>query len=299
MKIWSLMLGVLLTLPCWLNSQTADSLFIKSLLLSDHTEETSVAFDPTGEHLYFSRQGAIFNFGKDNNHDIWQSTRENNQQGWSAPVNVGPLLNTAASEKMVSINGTADRLYFSRTQGKREVLFVAQKEGRRWGVGYPVTIPGLDSFPLIKSYFVSADEQVLLYCAAKKSQQRTDIYYCLKNPTQQWTSPTRLRLPISPEGDEITVFLAADNRRLFFASNGQSNGEHYDLFYSQRIGSSWQKWSPISPLSPAINTLANEYGFAMPLSGGIIAYISDVRSGQAKVIYGRLPPDFLPKLKNE
>ncbi|HKK76350.1 MAG TPA: hypothetical protein VJ953_14825 [Saprospiraceae bacterium] len=293
MKICNIILGLFILLPFWLQSQAeGDSLFVKSLLLSDRTEETNAAFSPEGTYLYFSRKGAIFNFGKNNNHDIWRAKREEDLS-WTAPVNAGPLLNTAQSERVVSINGSADRLYFSRRQGNKEVLFASHKVGRRWGGAVPVSVPGLDSFALIKAYFVSADEQILLYCAAKKDQGKANIYYALKNANQQWTTASRLRLPIPREGDELSVFLAADNRRLFFASNGPSGGAHYDLFYTERIGSSWQKWSAVKPLGPGINTPANEYGFTMPHSGEIIAYISDVRSGQAKIIYGQLPPGFL------
>jgi hypothetical protein len=300
MKKYKWIIGLLLITPLCLFSQTEeDSVFVKSLLLSDRTEESSVAFCPDGTYMYFSRKGAIFNFGKDNHHDIWQAKRSSNGQSWSAPVNSGPLLNTAASEKIVSINASADRLYFSRLIDEREILFVADKEGRRWGSGVPVRIPGLDSFLLIKSYFVSADEQVLLCCAATDPQEEADIYYCLKNADKAWTTPTLLRLPFQEQGDEITAFMAAGNRQLFFASNGPNQGEHYDLYYSERMGPSWQNWSSIRSLGPAINTPANEYGLAMPVSGDIIAYISDARSGQAKVIYGSLPADFLSESNKE
>lgn len=300
MKRYKWIISLLFITPLCLFSQAeGDSVFVKSLLLSDRTEETSLAFCPDGTYMYFSRKGAIFNFGKDNHHDIWRAKRSNDGLSWSAPVNSGPLLNTAASEKIVSINAGADRLYFSRIIDEREVLFAATMEGRRWGEGKLETIPGLDSFPRIKSYFVSADEQVLLCCASTKPGKQADIYYCLKTTDEEWTAPTLLRLPFQEQGDEMTVFLTADNRRLFFASNGPNQGEHYDLYYSERIGHSWQNWSAIQALGPDINTPANEYGLAMPLSGNIIAYISDARSGQAKVIYGRLPADFLPESNNE
>jgi hypothetical protein len=276
-----------------------DSMFVKSLLLSDRTEETSAAFCPDGTYLYFSRKGAIFNFGKDNHLDIWRAKRSQDGESWSPPVNSGPLLNTAASEKIVSINANADRLYFSRLIDEREILFAADKDSRRWSNGVPVMIPGIDSFSQVKSYFVSADEQVLLCCAISSGQEQADIYYCLKNADEEWTAPTLLRLPFKAQGDEMTAFLTADNRRLFFASNGPNQGEHYDLYYCERIGPSWQNWSAVQALGSAINTLANEYGLTISLSGDLIAYISDARSGQAKVIYGRRPANFLPESNNE
>jgi len=287
----------LLFIACGLSGQVAgDSSLVKALLLSDHTEETSVAFHPDGESLYFSRKGAIFNFGKNNQPDIWEVRSDST--GWSAPVNAGPRLNTEASEQMVSINASADRLYFSRPLTDRVALFVANKEGRRWGAGALVPLPGLDSFPVLKSYFVSADEQILLCCASADPQQPADIYYFLKQADGAWAAPIRIPLSLDSRGDEITAFLTADKRNLIFASNAPSNGQHYDLLLCKRLDDSWQKWSMVQALNSTINTSANEYGLALSPSGEQLAYISDVRAGQAKIIYARTPASITDQLQH-
>lgn len=293
-----ILFGLFLCIKLVLSGQSEDSVFVKSLLLNDRTIETSVAFLPDGEYLYFSRRGAIFNFGKENNSDIWLAKSSLEGLSWSAPVNAGPQINTAATELVVCTNTDASRLYFTRTITNKKILFSIEKDGRRWGLAEEAIIPGIDSFTQVKSYFVSLDEQILLLCAVPKGAVKANIYYCLRDAGNQWTAPTLLPLPNWQAGDERTVFLGADNRSLFFASNGPNKDGNYDLFYSKRIGPSWQNWSEVSSMGDEINTPSNEYGLTMPVSGKIIAYISDARGGKPKVLYAVTPSGLLPDENN-
>lgn len=46
--------------------------------------------------------------------DVWTSTRPTTADSWSAPVNLGPAVNTAAAESRPSISGDRERLHFGR-----------------------------------------------------------------------------------------------------------------------------------------------------------------------------------------
>ena len=49
--------------------------------------------------------------------DIWTSTRGSADEPWSAPVNLGPAVNTAAAESRPSLSWDAQTLYFGRAPG--------------------------------------------------------------------------------------------------------------------------------------------------------------------------------------
>jgi hypothetical protein len=49
--------------------------------------------------------------------DIWVATRDRLCDPWSAPVNLGDAINTAASESRPSLSGDAETLLFGRTPG--------------------------------------------------------------------------------------------------------------------------------------------------------------------------------------
>ena len=46
--------------------------------------------------------------------DIYRTTRASTADAWSAPVNLGPNVNTAAAETRPSLSGDGHRLHFGR-----------------------------------------------------------------------------------------------------------------------------------------------------------------------------------------
>ena len=66
-----------------------------------------------GRELVFSSNRA----GGLGGQDIWVSTRGSTQAPWSAPVNLGPDVNTAAAETRPSLSWRADQLLFGRSPG--------------------------------------------------------------------------------------------------------------------------------------------------------------------------------------
>lgn len=267
----------------------------KVLFRSDPIIEPSVVFGPTGALLYFSRKGATFNFGKANNTDIWMAYAKNEDLQWNDPINLGPQVNSGADEQVVSINIAADRLYLTKLVHQQMQLFSIEKQGRRWTNKKRVFIPGLEVFHQVKSIFVSSDEQTLLLCAVQDSlNQQADIYYAIKGVFDQWSVPTLLPLPMNKSGDEYSVFLAADNQSLYFASNGLDGLGGYDLFYCKKENNSWDSWSKPQNMGADINTKANEYGLSMPLSGKKMAYISHIMGNKAKIFQLITPDIFQP-----
>lgn len=267
----------------------------KSLFRSDPITEPSAVFSPQGNILYFSRKGATFNFGQANNSDIWMAYAEQEPLQWKDPINLGPQINSAVDEQVVSINLEGNRLYFTKSIEQQTILYLIEKQGRRWGKERTVPIPGLENFTLIKSYMVSMDEQTLFLCASKDSiSTNADIYYARKGLFGQWSYPTLLPIPIDKQGDECSVFLAADNKSLFFASDGLEGLGGYDLYYCKREHADWTSWSEPQNMGPSVNSKANEYGLSMPLSGKQMSFISDIIRKKAKVFQLQTPYLFQP-----
>jgi hypothetical protein len=65
--------------------------------------------------------------------DIWVSTRDSARDPWSAPVNLGPAVNTAANETRPSLSWDGRTLYFGRAPGQESAasdIFVTTRERR-------------------------------------------------------------------------------------------------------------------------------------------------------------------------
>lgn len=63
--------------------------------------------------------------------DIWASTRDSAHDPWSAPVNLGPAVNTPANETRPSLSWDGETLYFGRMPGEESIasdIFVTTRD---------------------------------------------------------------------------------------------------------------------------------------------------------------------------
>lgn len=271
----------------------------KRLLLSDPVEERTVSFAPDGSALYFSRNGASFNFGFSNQPDIWRVQARRGGLAWTAPINLGTPVNTAQDERVVSVGLGQHWIYFTRREAQGTLrLFRSARHGRRWAEPQAVALAVLDSLHEIRHYSVSPDEQRLLVCAvADPGEEQADIYLLQRLPSPEggWGPPQRLELPMDLRGDERSAFLAADGKSLYFATNGLPGEGGYDLYFCRRSGPGWDQWTKPVNMGPSINSPADEYGLSMPVSGELLAFISTIMGREGKLFFGITPGSFKPE----
>jgi hypothetical protein len=96
---------------------------------------------------------------------------------------------------------------------------------------------------------------------------------------------------INSRGYEISPYLSADKKRLYFASNGHGGEGDADIFYSERLYNSWETWSVPVNLGNSINSKKFDAYFS--IYGDTIAYFASNRDGryadlyEAKVVQGK------------
>ncbi len=116
--------------------------------LNTSYKESSAAISPDGKKLYFTSDRPSGYGGL----DIYMSQLKNDGS-WSAPVNLGPTINTQNNEEGVSLNGDGSLLYFSsngaRSMGGYDV-FKSANNGNGWetpeNLGYPLNTTEDDVF---------------------------------------------------------------------------------------------------------------------------------------------------------
>jgi outer membrane protein OmpA-like peptidoglycan-associated protein len=88
---------------------------------------------------------------------------------------------------------------------------------------------------------------------------------------------------------EVTPFIAADNKTLYFSTRGFSGFGDNDIFKSTRLDDSWSLWTEPENLGPAVNTANWDGYFTMPASGDF-AYICSFSGGAKEDIYKLILP---------
>ncbi len=103
-----------------------------------------------------------------------------------------------------------------------------------------------------------------------------DIWVCHRNEDGSWGEPLNLGPEINTPADESTPFIHADNRTLYFNSNGLPGySEKPDIFVTRKAADG--KWTKPENLGYPVNTIDDE-GSLIVASDGKTAYYSSDRN---------------------
>ncbi|MDX5348239.1 MAG: OmpA family protein, partial [Hymenobacteraceae bacterium] len=104
-------------------------------------------------------------------------------------------------------------------------------------------------------YFLAQGGKVLLLAVERDDGQgNQDLYVSFLQKFGVWSKPVNLGTTINTKKAEFAPFLAADQKTLFFASEGHKGYGKSDIFYSKRLDDTWQNWSVPMNLGPKVNT---------------------------------------------
>lgn len=158
------------------------------------------------------------------NQDIWAMDRAGD--GWGAPYNLGPPVNSADSEYFPSVtrDGT---LYFSRgveEDGARK-HFVMRSRLVDGKYAEPEMLPEAVN-PGDSQYnaFIDPGERYLIVGIAGLEDNigQGDYYVCFRSENDEWTDPINMGEKINtPTNHVVSPYVSPDGKYFFFASNRQ------------------------------------------------------------------------------
>jgi outer membrane protein OmpA-like peptidoglycan-associated protein/tetratricopeptide (TPR) repeat protein len=273
--------------PSYLKQKVADFLKIFDYAIA-HPEDAEIKVSNAGDSInssaaeYFPTvtvQDSLLLFMRRNDltrEDFYFSTITPN--GFSKAAPLSDTLNFANKKGSPSLSADLQTLYYAadyaeRGYGRYDIYKVTRtKTG--WSMpknlGQNINSDFWESAPSI-----SPDGQSLYFCSnIPGGYGGIDIYVAHKNEKGGWDEAENLGPIINTAGDEQTPFIHADNRTLYFASNGLPGYGGSDLFMSRKkMDGTWTK--PIN-LGYPINTIDNEGSIAVA-SDGIQGYIASDR----------------------
>jgi hypothetical protein len=165
-------------------------------------------FSPDGRKIFFTSYA-----------DIYVSTRKDTS--WTAPVKLGPPVNTAAEEyhPTVTSNGT---LYFCsmRDNPNGDIFRSRLVDG-----GY-ATVEKLDA--TINSHSslqdgaydpcIAPDESYLIFTSVRSDGRgKGDFYISYRSADGSWTQPTSVGPAVNTAGEEYGAYVGPDQKTFFFA----------------------------------------------------------------------------------
>lgn len=187
------------------------------------------------------------------------------------------------SQGMVSPVGfLSSKLYFNQVSFSQGVY-----EGRlmaydlKSGTQQNVNIPFFKNKSPIQSGCMSKDGRYMIVSLESGHTYGVEDLYVIKRKADgSWSKPGNLGAGLNTAYQEVTPFLAEDNRTLFFATNGRGGAGNFDLFYTVRLDDSWRSWSEPVNLGSSVNTSGAETSFAY-LDGSRVAYYISAQDSDA------------------
>ncbi|MBN2128877.1 MAG: PD40 domain-containing protein [Sedimentisphaerales bacterium] len=287
--VWCVTAGVLLCV----HAASADFVMGQPELLgapfNSPADDWSMSVSADGLQTFFSsaRPGG---YGSD---DLWMVTRDAVDEPWGEPVNLGPSVNTSASEGYPSISADGLTLFFSEMfastiarplrpggMGGQDLWMVTRPSAEsEWGtptnLGSVVNSTADERSPCISSDGLS------LYLASNRpgGSGTLDLWVSTRPDTDSpWTAPVNLGPAINSGDDDADPSLSADGLTLFFASWGRPGGSgSHDLYVATR-NSVMDTWRSAVNLGPSVNSSSGD-GCPCFWAGGPTLFFISYRSG--------------------
>ncbi len=253
---------------------------------------------PDGNTLYFARKLSPENIGGEGEDDIYVSQRMPGDI-WSKARNVGRPLNNESHNFVISVSPDNSKIYLANDYKKRsrDGVSVARRSGGDWSKPTLMPIQNHYNKNEFVAYHVSVDGNTMVMAVERdEGLGDRDLYVSFKYGDGGWSEPKNLGPIINTPDMEASVFLAADNRTIYFSSAGHWGYGNLDVFMSRRLDETWTNWSTPVNLGKKINTSGMDYNYTIPASGEYAYFSSDYKTyGMSDLFRIRLPEEVRPE----
>ena len=197
--------------------------------INDEPSKGAINISHDGEWLFFTGYNFRGGYGDFDLHISYYTP-----EGWSEPENLGRNVNSEYWESSPSISPDKRALYFASNRpggfGGRDLYVSYRQANGRWGpaqnMGPTINTAGEELAP-----FIHADNATLYFTSdGLQGYGNSDIFMCRKGPNNQWSIPENLGYPINTIENEGSLFVAADGKTAFYASDRSDTKGDLDLY---------------------------------------------------------------------
>ena len=226
-------------------------------------DEQSPFISPDGKVLYWTVANHPDNIGgKKDPGDIWYAIWTGEE--WSLPLHGGKLINDAGYNAVGGFSHDGSRMFLLghypsgnqplATQG----IAVSLKTNEGWSAPENISIPYFLNRSLSTQGYISATGEAFVFSADSYSTVGAEDLYVSILRSGKWSEPKNLGKKINTVYQESSPSLSADEKYLFFASNGRKGYGSFDIYYSERLDDTWTNWSEPANMGANINSEGRE-----------------------------------------
>lgn len=203
----------------------------KIVFNSRRPEVTDAAMDVEGDGKFFQ--------------DIYISHYDTLTKKWKPAETVPGSVNTLAHDACTSLSADGKQIYIYKNDVNGESrggdIYVSKVVNGKWRTPEPM------GKPINTTYWeggacISSDGKTLFFTSERPGGfGNSDIWVVKRINKHEWGKPENIGAEVNSAFDEVGVFLAPDNKTLFFCSNGNGSMGGYDIFKTTLEGGKWTK----------------------------------------------------------
>ncbi|MDZ4794165.1 MAG: OmpA family protein [Bacteroidota bacterium] len=187
----------------------------------------NISYD--GQWLVFTANNRTDSYG---NYDLYMS--QLTPQGWSEAVNLGGRVNSDQWDSQPCISPDKRDLFFASRRfggfGGMDIYVCHLQPNGRWSepenLGANINTPGDDQCP-----FIHVDNQTLYFVSnGLQGYGGNDLFVTRKGYDGAWEKAKNLGYPINTINDEGTLFIAADGKTAYYASDRNDSKGGHDIY---------------------------------------------------------------------
>ena len=231
--------------------------------------------------------------------NLWSSTRNSTIDPFGAPVDLGPTVNTTATESAPALTSDGLTLYFAsdrpRGEGEHDI-WMARRDSLNGTFGAPVNLgPDVNSSAYDGNPAISNDGLTLLFNSQRPDENgKFRIWMSTrKSADDAFSEPVLLNLPSIENAVVTDPELSNDGLVLLFASDRAGGLGQVDLWMSVRSSPVGQFGQPIH-LGPAVNSGGADRSPSLTTDGRTLYFASNRSGGEGKTdlwMSRRVPKD--------
>lgn len=240
--------------------------------INSQYSELAPIISPDGRQLYIVRKYHPLNTGEQNKDDIWFS-EQTTEGKWARVQQLPEPINNSAHNQCIGISEDRQFIflgseYDAQSSNSKGISISKKDELGYWQNPQKITVENFYNFNALQSYYLSSDRKTLLMSVERSDGLgQLDLYVSFQKKDLHYTAPLNLGKQINTSFNEATPFLAADQKTLYFASEGLPGYGSMDIFMSKRLDDSWLIWSDPINLGPKVNSMNWEADFSISADG--------------------------------
>ncbi|WP_051312908.1 OmpA family protein [Sporocytophaga myxococcoides] len=207
--------------------------------------------------------------------DIYYSIKDTN---WSSAEGVGSKINTESHDACIGLSADGQQMLIYKATSNGGDLFISNLDGKNWSspknLGPNINTPFWES-----SGSLSSDHKVLFFTSNKSGGVGgTDIYMTKMQGNGEYSTPILLGPQVNTPDDELSPFIHADGKTLYFSSRSYNSMGGFDIFSVEIDLETGEILSNPENIGYPINTADDDVYFTWSADNSR-AYFSSVREG--------------------